>query len=93
MNVTQLAVDDALQSDYAHNLGSLLISKLKVGAEDDNSEHLTERVAEFVRSVFPMAAWVFRKERLAVADGWALVPYEDARCLDCHDLQLSARKF
>ena len=93
MNVTQLAVDDALQSDYAHNLGSLLISKLKVGAEDDNSEHLTERVAEFVRCVFPMAAWVFRKERLAVADGWALVPYEDARCLDCHDLQLSARKF
>ena len=92
LDATQLGVDDALQSDYAHSLGRLFISKLKVEAEG-NSEHSTERVTEFVRSVFPVAAWVFRKERLAVADGWALVPHENAGCLDCHDLQLSARKF
>ena len=93
MDATQLGVDDALQSDYAHNLESLFISKLKVGVEGDNSDQSTERVAEFVRSVFPVAAWVFRKERLAVAGGWVLVPHEDAHCLDCYDLQLSARKF
>ena len=75
----------------AHGLERLIVSKFDISAEEDLDQEVDSVVA-LVESVFPRAAWAFRKERVAVADGW-VVAHENAHCLDCRALRLVTRTF
>ncbi|PIL25775.1 hypothetical protein GSI_11525 [Ganoderma sinense ZZ0214-1] len=68
-----------------HGLDRLIVSKVKISQQDDDSESgkinsSSESVVEFVGRVFPKAAWAFREDRIAVVDGW-VVAHENATCL------------
>ncbi|KAM5540945.1 hypothetical protein V8D89_005256 [Ganoderma adspersum] len=94
MDATQLKMGaDLSEGDFpAHELERLIVSKLNIGAQDDLAQEIDLVVVQFVERIFPKAAWAFRKERVGVADGWA-VAHENAHCIDCRDLRMPTGTF
>ena len=70
-----------------HGLERLIVSKFTVSAdEEEDLDREVDSVVAFVESVFHKAAWAFRKERVAVTEGW-VVAHENAHCPDCRALR------
>ena len=77
----------------AHGLERLIVSKFNINVdEEEGPDREVDSVVAFVERVFPRAAWAFRKERVAVADGW-VVAHENAHCPDCRALRLVTGTF